>query len=66
MTPNGLKGNEKMDNQNSKMIDGIICDAKNCVHHAVGDHCTAKEIKVGYQSSCQCNETACTTFRQKD
>lgn len=55
-----------MNNQDNRMLNGIVCDAKNCVHHAVGDHCTAKEIKVGYQSACQCNETACTTFRQKD
>lgn len=44
----------------------IVCDATNCIHHTPEDRCTADAIKVGYQSSCTCSETACTTFSAKD
>ncbi len=49
-----------------KVICGISCDAKNCVHHVNGDRCDANCISVGYTDACNCTETACKTFKAKD
>lgn len=51
---------------NEKIVQGILCDAKNCVYHTCDDHCKAGEIQVGYHSSCNSSETACTTFKTKN
>lgn len=53
-------------NTNEKTVPGILCDASHCIHHTSDDRCTAGAIQVGYKSSCECSETACTTFRAKD
>lgn len=50
---------------NEKEINGIKCDAKNCVYHGSDNSCHAGKIEVGYCSSCSCSETACTTFKAK-
>ncbi|MBE6740148.1 MAG: DUF1540 domain-containing protein [Ruminococcaceae bacterium] len=49
-----------------KPIQGILCDAKQCIHHTEDDRCCAGAIQVGYKSACECNETACTTFKAKN
>lgn len=63
--PSGLKGNDSMQEIKDCSSHAIVCDAKNCVYHAAGNNCTAKEIKVGFQSACESCDTACMTFRQK-
>ena len=47
------------------VISGIKCEVKNCTYHTEGDHCKAGAIEVGYCSSCEKGETACTTFKAK-
>ena len=57
----------KMENYScEKTIPGILCDATQCIHHTKDDRCCAGAIQVGYKSSCECNETACTTFKAKN
>ena len=48
-----------------EVISGIKCEVKNCTYHTDGDHCQAGNIQVGYCSSCEKGETACTTFKAK-
>ena len=47
----------------------IRCDVKNCTYHTTADCCSAGAIHVQSCTSadhcCNCNETACSTFVQK-
>ena len=47
----------------------IKCDVKNCAYHTASDCCSASTIHVQSCTSadqcCNCDETACSTFRQK-
>lgn len=47
------------------VISGIKCEVKNCTYHTTNDRCEAGKIEVGYCGSCNCSETACTTFKAK-
>ncbi len=46
-------------------IDGITCDAKNCVHHDGDNYCTAKHITVGNIIALSASETRCATFEPR-
>ena len=46
-------------------IEGITCDAKNCVHHDGDNYCTAKHITVGNIIALSSSETRCATFEPR-
>ena len=41
----------------------IVCDVTNCTYHSDEHTCNAKEIGVGPNYACCCQDTACTTFK---
>ncbi|MBQ9532325.1 MAG: DUF1540 domain-containing protein [Eubacterium sp.] len=45
-----------------KKIEGITCDAKNCIYHDKAEHCTAGHINVGCHTAKEPSETKCETF----
>ncbi len=48
-----------------KPIKGIVCDVKNCEHHAGECYCTASQIAVGPSFAGCCSDTVCATFKEK-
>lgn len=48
-----------------KALDGIKCDAHNCVYNSRGCDCHAPEIAVGPRDAKNSNETVCATFKPK-
>ena len=47
-------------------ISGVCCSVTNCVHHAIGDQCTAKHINVKSENAVTTAETFCGTFSPVD
>lgn len=43
-------------------INGITCDARNCVYHDGDNFCTAERITVGSTAATRPSETRCATF----
>lgn len=50
------------DTKNCKSVK-IVCDVCNCAYHSDEHTCNAKEIDVGPNYACCCQDTACTTFK---
>ena len=48
-----------------KHIQGITCDAKNCVYHDGDNYCTADRINVGPSYATSSTDTVCATFKEK-
>ena len=48
-----------------KHIQGISCDAKNCVYHDGDNYCTASRIAVGPSYATSSSDTVCATFKEK-
>jgi len=48
-----------------KHIQGITCDAKNCVYHDQDNYCTADKVNVGHSYATSSTETVCATFKEK-
>ena len=46
-------------------IDGISCDAKNCVYHDGDNYCTAKRVSIGSVVATCSGETRCATFEAR-
>ncbi|MBS7360947.1 MAG: DUF1540 domain-containing protein [Acutalibacteraceae bacterium] len=46
-----------------KAINGIHCNASNCIYHADDYKCTAGQIEIGDTNACNCRETLCATFQ---
>lgn len=46
-------------------LDGITCDAKNCIHHDGDNYCTASHITVGNIIALTASETRCATFEPR-
>ncbi len=56
-----------MENENkSKHLKGVSCDACQCVHHGKENTCHAKEIAVGPHNASCSYETVCATFKAKE
>ena len=54
------------DTENSrKELQGVCCDAVQCVHHGRDNTCHAKGISVGPHSAESVTETVCATFKAK-
>ncbi|MBR4282761.1 MAG: DUF1540 domain-containing protein [Clostridia bacterium] len=49
---------------NCKHTNSINCTVENCVYHSGQHTCTAKEVQVGPQSACCCQDTVCGTFKK--
>ena len=49
---------------NDNTINGIVCDATNCVYND-DKACHANQVKVGCASACCADDTACDTFMSK-
>jgi len=54
-----------MGNNIPKHIQGITCDAKNCVYHDGDNYCTADRINVGPAYATSSTDTVCATFKEK-
>lgn len=55
-----------MDNTCKSCVnDGVSCSVTACVHHSVGNHCTAPVISVSNDRATEKEETCCSTFRCK-
>lgn len=48
---------------NKSPIQGINCDATECIHNNHKAGCTAASIKVGCCSAKKCDETKCESFK---
>ena len=46
-------------------IDGISCDARNCVYHDGDNYCTAKHVSIGSMTAASAAETRCATFEAR-
>ncbi|MBQ8551752.1 MAG: DUF1540 domain-containing protein [Clostridia bacterium] len=46
-------------------INGITCDAKNCVYHDGDNFCTADRVTIGSIVSTRSSETRCSTFEPR-
>lgn len=46
-------------------INGITCDARNCIYHDGDNYCTAKHITVGSVIANSSSETRCATFEPR-
>lgn len=46
-------------------INGITCDAKNCIYHEGDNYCTAIRITVGSIIAISSSETRCATFEPR-
>ncbi len=56
-----------MENENkSKCIKGVSCDACQCVYHGKNNTCHAKEIAVGPHNASSSYETVCATFKARE
>ena len=49
-------------NNPPRHINGIVCDARNCVYHDGDSYCTAARISIGSVTACHSSETRCATF----
>jgi len=49
-----------------KHIQGISCDAKNCVYHDGDNYCTANKINVGPAYATSSTDTVCATFKERE
>ena len=47
-------------------LNGVSCDATNCVHHTSGNCCKAGHITVENENAEMKVETFCSTFAPKD
>ena len=56
------KGGESMENE--KILKGICCEVKNCVHNNGNCCCTADSIKVKNRMAVLGEETMCETFEE--
>ncbi len=56
---------DQQNNSKKKAIRGIVCDVKNCEHHAGECSCTASQIAVGPSFAACCSDTVCATFKEK-
>jgi len=43
-------------------IEGIYCDAKNCVYNVGDCRCNAGHVSIGTKNACSTSETLCGTF----
>lgn len=46
-------------------IQGVSCDAKNCVYNRAGNICDAGRIDIGTNNAKSSSETICATFKCK-
>ena len=46
-------------------IQGVSCDAKNCVYHDGDNYCTASRVNVGPTYATSSADTVCATFKEK-
>ena len=46
-------------------INGIVCDAKNCVYHDGDSFCTAERVNIGNLVAQNSAETRCATFEAR-
>ena len=49
----------------TRHIQGISCDVRNCTYHDGQHYCTAGQISVGPAHAEHSGDTACVTFRPK-
>lgn len=55
--------NEKKVKKND-LIEGIVCDVKNCVYNDGDNCCMAGKIEVGPSYATSSSDTVCATFKQ--
>lgn len=48
---------------NKTPIQGISCDATECIHNNHKSGCTATNVKVGSPTAKSCKETCCDSFK---
>lgn len=54
--------NSKMQGANKTPLQGICCDATNCIHNNHKKGCTAPSINVGDTTAKNCADTLCQSF----
>lgn len=63
----GLFTSDLLSTANSvpKHINGITCDARNCIYHDGDNFCTANRVTIGSTAATRSSETRCATFEAR-